>query len=70
MEINYRTIGQRCVMTTKKGKQCRLPACTIAGGLAVCPYHIKEAVRLYREVLASNPNDQAVIKAGRESEYI
>lgn len=50
MIIDYTTIGQRCTGTTRQGKRCRLPAHTIAGGLAVCPYHINQAVALFREI--------------------
>lgn len=57
MNIDYPTIGQRCTGTTKQGKRCRLPAYTIAGGLAVCPYHINQAVKLFREV-SSRPDNQ------------
>jgi len=56
MEIDYPTIGQRCVGTTRQGKRCRLPAYTIAGGLAVCPYHIKQAVELFREASSREGN--------------
>ena len=48
--LNYTSIGQQCCMETKSGKQCRLPASTIAGGLASCPYHIGQAVKLFRKV--------------------
>ena len=54
MKITYQTIGQRCCAETKKGTRCRLPASTIAGGLAVCPYHIRQAVDLFRRV-STNP---------------
>ncbi len=50
MITNYKSIGQRCVMTTRKGTRCRLPASTIAGGLAACPYHVNAAVRSFRNV--------------------
>lgn len=50
MIIDYSTIGQRCTGHTRRGIQCRLPAHTVAGGLAVCPYHINQAVKLFREV--------------------
>ena len=58
MKIDYKTIGQRCTATTKEGKQCRLPAHTIAGGLAVCPYHINQAVRLFRKVSSRSENKE------------
>ena len=70
MVIDYKTIGQRCVATTRRGTQCRLPAHTIAGGLAVCPYHINYAIRLFREVEARNPNEACIATARRDSEYI
>lgn len=58
MKIDYQTIGQRCTATTKKGTKCRLPASTIAGGLAVCPYHVNQAVRLFREVSSRAENKE------------
>jgi len=59
MKLNYRSIGQRCTMDTKTGKRCRLPAGMIAGGLAVCPYHVHAAERLFREVCENNKNNPA-----------
>lgn len=58
MIIDYKTIGQRCTGHTRKGTQCRLPAYTIAGGLAVCPYHINQAVKLFREVSSRVENKE------------
>ena len=50
MIIDYQSIGQRCIATTLKGKQCRLPASGLIGGIAVCPYHERYAMRLWNEV--------------------
>ena len=50
MNINYQSIGQRCVATTSRGKQCRLPASSLIGGIAVCPYHERYAAKLWNEV--------------------
>ena len=57
MIIDYPTIGQRCTGTNRHGKKCKLPAHTIAGGLAVCPYHINQAIKLFREV-SNHPENQ------------
>lgn len=71
MIIGYTTIGQRCVMDTRKGTQCRLPASTIAGGLAVCPYHINVAVKLFREVENRYKDEHPSVfqQARKDSEY-
>jgi len=53
--LDYKSIGQRCTWQKVNGKQCRLPAYTIAGGLAVCPYHIGHALRLWRKVKDALP---------------
>lgn len=73
MLIDYSTIGQRCTGQTKKGLRCRLPAHTIAGGLAVCPYHINQAVRLFREVSSRPENKEfksVFDKARDDSSYL
>lgn len=72
MIIDYQIIGQRCTGKTKKGKQCRFPAHTIAGGLAVCPYHINQAVKLFREVSTRPENKEfkdIFKKAKNDSRY-
>lgn len=72
MEITWRTIGQRCSGKTRQGKQCRLPASCIAGGLASCPYHINQNVRLFREVSGRAENEEyrdIFEKARQDSDY-
>ena len=56
-KINYRSIGQRCTQTTRVGIRCRLPASTYVGGVAVCPYHIRAATRLWDEIKDQLPAD-------------
>lgn len=57
MEITWQSIGQRCQGITKKGTQCRLPASDIVAGIASCPYHIKQHLRLFDEVKNRIPDD-------------
>lgn len=40
----------RCNGTTKQGKQCRWPAETVVGGIAVCKFHIHQAESLFADV--------------------
>ena len=56
MKITWKSIGQRCTGTTRTGQQCRLPASTIAGGLAVCPYHIAQAIKLFNKISSQSEN--------------
>ena len=51
----------RCTGTTKQGKRCRWPATEIAGGIAVCEYHVRQALRVFDEVECRNKDRYAVI---------
>lgn len=47
----------RCNGTTKQGKQCRWPAETMVGGVAVCKFHVHQAAREFDTVQrAANEN--------------
>lgn len=57
MKITWQSLGQRCEGTTRKGAKCRLPASEIVGGIASCPYHINQILRLFRDVQDRLPDD-------------
>jgi hypothetical protein len=48
---------QKCVATTKAGRQCWHMATTMAGGLAVCDWHVGYAMRLWRHMQESAQTD-------------
>lgn len=66
MEITWQTIGQRCQGRTRAGTQCRLPASDIVCGIASCPYHIRQHLRLFDEIEKDLPEDIKV-RALRDS---
>lgn len=50
-------VGGRCLGMTKAGRRCRWPAEVVAGGIAVCPFHVGYARRLYASVKPRLPQE-------------
>ena len=53
----------RCCGTTRNGMRCRWPAETMAGGIAVCKFHIRQATAGFAHVKSKLGDDHPVIMA-------